>query len=124
MDMLNMGISGTMIDIPKGDRLLMAASSQRETVRVESATALALESDDPQSQCSVYEEPQPDDPDIAAHHSHMSDHGSIACLAGTLIDHLYVGEREGFKPEAHRDTTSNQYGKDQDFEGYPTRQPQ
>jgi len=41
MDMLNMGTSGTMIDMPKGDRLLMAASSQRETVREEAATGSA-----------------------------------------------------------------------------------
>ena len=114
-----MGTSGTMIDMPKGDRLLMAASSQRETVREEAATGSASESDDPQSQCSVHKEPQPDDPDIAAHDAHMGDHGSVACLAGTLINHLYVGECEGFKPKAHRDATCHQKGKDQDFEGNP-----
>ena len=36
-----MGTSGTMIDMPKGDRLLMAASSQRETVSEEAATGSA-----------------------------------------------------------------------------------
>ena len=78
--------SGTMIDIPKSGRLVMAASARLWVERGHGADP--SESDDPQSQCSVHEKPQPDDPDIAAHHTHMGDHGGVACFAGTLIDHL------------------------------------
>jgi hypothetical protein len=31
--MLSMGTRGTMMDMPKGERLLMAASSQRDTLK-------------------------------------------------------------------------------------------
>jgi hypothetical protein len=36
IEALSKGTSGTMIETPKGDRLLMAAKSQRETIDEES----------------------------------------------------------------------------------------
>ena len=34
-EVLSMGTKGTMMETPKGERLLMAASSQRETLKVD-----------------------------------------------------------------------------------------
>ena len=70
----------------------------------------------------VHEQPDPDHPDIAPHHTHMGDHGGIAGITGPLAHHARIGDSKRLERKADGDTAGHQYGEHGDLQRNPPGQ--